>query len=563
MNRIVHFIFFIMALQICPLILNGQQDKPDQPGERVILFSDRTLYIAGEKILFSAFLQSGIKTNQIESSRILYCELVTPDGNKIVSDKFLIQDYSSSGNLKIPGDIITGIYYLRAYTRYMRNWGPSCYHYSLIKIVNAGRTEVQAFENDTNLSGNRSLFEMGQKSAASFQISTDKSIYNARDIVNVSIGINEAIQSSWRALSLSVVPENSITADTIIHPVNQQSEKNSFFHSETRGPSVTGKIMDKKTGIMLTGTLVNLSIIGRGRDFMSVLTDSAGRFYFSLPDYTGSRDLFLCARDTRTSSPKMLIDNDFCTVPVHIPTSAFTLTAQERKTAYNMAVNVQLGSYFNVDSIPVTDTSKSEDKPFYGVPNDILYIDNYVQLPTLEDYFIELPTLVKVRRRLGEKYLKVLGTQTGLSNFDPLILVDLVAIDNPAIVLAIPPPNISRIEVVNMLYVKGDQTYGGIINFISKHGDFAGIDLPSSGIFINYRFLADSSHSGGIYLPTQHFPDTRNNLYWDPKLGLDKSNSAKVRFTASDTPGKYLIILNGITLKGESFRQISAFEVRK
>jgi hypothetical protein len=72
MNRIILPIFFVTILHIaCPLILNGQQSKPVQTGERVVLFSDRTLYIAGEKILFSAFIKSKVETNQAESSRIL------------------------------------------------------------------------------------------------------------------------------------------------------------------------------------------------------------------------------------------------------------------------------------------------------------------------------------------------------------------------------------------------------------------------------------------------------------------------------------------------------------
>ena len=172
-------------------------------------------------------------------------------------------------------------------------------------------------------------------------------------------------------------------------------------------------------------------------------------------------------------------------------------------------------------------------------------------------------TLAKVRKRQGGKYFKVLGTQTGLTDFDPLILVDLVAVDNPALVLAIPPLNISRIEVVNMLYVKGDQTYGGIINIISKRGDFAGIDLPSSGVFINYGFLAGSSHYPGNNPPPQHFPDTRNTLFWEPHLVLNKGNTAKLSFTTADTPGRYLIILKGINLSGELFSKSVSFRVIK
>jgi hypothetical protein len=564
MKRAALKIYLMIFLQLTSfLTLYGQQSEPDQAGERVILFSDRTLYIAGEQILFSAFLQCEVGTNQAESSRVLYCEIITPGGTKIAGNKFLINNYSTSGYLNIPKDLITGIYYLKAYTRFMRNYGPYYYHYTLIKIVNANREEVQGLTNKNSLSESLNVELNPENADNSFLISVDKSQYFPRDTVHISIDEIAKVESSWKGLSLAVVPEFSISANRVKLPENGQFGESVFFYPETRGLSITGKLIDNTTGYPLTSTLVNLSIIGRGRDFMAMETDSAGRFFFSLPDYAGYRDLFLCVENTGTADPKILVDNDFCSIPVHIPSNIFTLTRQERETAYNMAVNVQLESFFKIDSIPDEQIDQPEDQAFYGKPDDILYIDNYIQLPTLEEYFNGLPTLVKVRKHQGEKYFKVIGTQTELTDFDPLVLVDLVAIDDPSKVLAISPTNISRIEVVNELYVKGDQTYGGIINIITKRGDFAAIDLPSSGIFINYGFLADGSLYPKIYSPLLHSPDTRNTLYWNPQFVLDKGNTAKVSFTASDTPGRYLIILNGINMKGETISQTSAFEVLK
>jgi len=563
MKRIALQIYCMLFLSLVGFsVLNGQQSNTNQTSEKVVLFSDRTLYIAGERILFSAFLQSGSRPDQDEPSRVLYCEIISPDGNKIAGNKYLINNSLASGYLAIPDDIITGFYYLRAYTKFMRNYGPNNYHYTCIRIVNANRSEVQSVMGNNTLSEILSVEDNPEKKGGSFIISTDKSEYSTRDTVRISIDGTATIPS-WKGLNLAVVPEFSITPDKLIFPENSQSEKGVLYYPETRGLSLTGKLTDNRTGNPMPGTRVNLSVIGRGKDFMAVQTDTAGRFFFSLPDYTGSRDLFLCAENTGTSDPKILIDNDYCTVPVHLPSNIFTLTPQEREAAYNMAVNKQLGSYFKIDSIPDSQNQQPEDQAFYGKPNEIFYIDKFVQLPTLEDYFNELINLAKVRKRQGGKYFKVLGTQTGLTDFDPLILVDLVAVDNPALVLAIPPLNISRIEVVNMLYVKGDQTYGGIINIISKRGDFAGIDLPSSGVFINYGFLAGSSHYPGNNPPPQHFPDTRNTLFWEPHLVLNKGNTAKLSFTTADTPGRYLIILIGINLSGELFSKSVSFRVIK
>jgi hypothetical protein len=562
MNKAKLILFLIPALLFVSFcVLRGQQTNAVKPGESIVLFSDRTLYIAGEQILFSAFIRSENTQKMPELSRVLYCEIVTPGGTKVAGNKYLIDNSSASGYLNIPNDITTGIYYLRAYTKIMRNEGPSYYNYSFLKIVNPNRSEVQVVTDINNTSGILIGEENTSNAGTSFKISSDKSQYAPRDTVNLRIESLATDQSFWKALSIAVVPEFSISSDKVKLPENRQSENKGFYYPELRGLSITGRLNDNKTGNPLPGRRINLSIMGRGRDFMASKTDTEGRFYFSLPNYTGYRDIFLSSENTGTADPKILVDNDFCTIPVQIPYSIFTLTREEREAAYDMAVNAQLGTYFNSDTISEAVNDQKEDQEFYGEPDEILYIDNYIQLPTLEEYFNGLPTSVKVRKRQGEKYFKILGTQTELTDFDPLIMVDLVAMGDPSTILAISPNNISRIEVVNELYVKGDQTYGGVINIISKRGDFAGIDLPSSGIFINFDFLADSIHYFRISsLPNT--PDTRNTLYWEPQLILNKSNTSNISFPVSDTPGRYLIILNGLNSKNETCRQIETFEVK-
>jgi hypothetical protein len=561
MNRLVSYILLALAL-------SGHFTV--QQGERVVLICDRNLYIAGERLFFSAFLLTADGSVKTDPGRVLYCEIISPDGNKITGDKYLIENSCASGSVAIPVDIITGTYYLRAYTRFMRNAGPSSYHYTMIKVVNANRSDVQTLTGKNYLSDSLLRSFKADYAGDSFIISTDKSRYSPRDTVNIKIVRADTVQSSLKGLSLAIVPEFSVLDEIVKLPghvgasaENGQSGNSVFYYPETRGLSIAGKLVDDTSGDPLPYSRVNLSVIGKGKDFMAIQTDSAGLFLFSLPDYTGYRDLFLCAGKASSPDPRILVDNDFCTVPVHIPSGTFTMTPQERETAYNMAVNVQLDSYFKVDSISANPVEDDDEQAFYGKPDDILYIDDYIQLPTLEEYFNGLPTLVRIRKHKGEKYFKVIGSQAGLNNFEPLIMVDLVAIDDPSKVLGINPANISRIEVVNVLYAKGDETFGGIINIISKHGDFAGIDLPSSGIFIRYGFLSDKGQHLGNSQPMRNFPDTRNTLYWDPELVLNQGNSSRVSFTASDTPGRYLVVLKGVNLQGDVFRQTVIFEVQK
>jgi hypothetical protein len=563
MNKNKFHICFALLLFIGSSdFLNGQSRIP-QFDEKVSLFSDRNLYVAGEKIFFSAFIHNKDRIDNSEVSHVLYCEIVTSDGSKISAGKYMIENSFAYGNLLIPSDITTGTYYLRAYTKFMRNEGPGGYYYSRIKIVNANRTEVQAVAADDVMSEEFLAANDLKIGDSLFIISSDKLRYASRDTVIISFKSKGTIHNQWKGLSVSVVPEFSIFNGNINLTENIQSEKSIIYFPETKGISITGKLSDNKTGNAMPDTRVNLSIIGKGRDFMAMKTDTEGRFYFALPDYSGTRDLFLCAENTGNSEPKLLVDNDFCKIPIHIPTSTFALSPNERTAAYNMAINLQLEEYFRVDTIKDEDGYATEEHAFYGKPNEVLYIDNYVQLPTLEEYFNGLPTLVKVRKRQGEKYFKILGPQTDLTEFDPLVMVDLVAIVDPTKILAIPPSNISRIEIVNGLYVKGDQTYGGIINIISKRGDFAGIDLPSSGIFINYGFYSEEKQSQQAKQLRKHSPDTRNTIFWEPHLMLNQDNTSKVSFMTSDTPGRYKIILSGIDEKGQIYSQTESFEVVK
>lgn len=563
MIKVISYIILILFLQSEVLILNGQESKAFSAGERVVLFTDRTLYVTGERILFSASLQCLDGRDTSLQSSIMYCELITPEGNKISGNKYSVRNKQSSGYLGIPDDIISGIYYLRAYTRYMRNYGPEFYHYTRIKIINPYRKEVQPGTNNNFFSQNLPSEGNPFRTFDSLVISTDKSVYAPGDTVRLIIDGTQNDLSSFKGFSLSVVPEFSETASQVILPLNEHLAKGELYYPETHSLSITGKLFDSSTANPLPLTRINLSILGKGKDFMARETDSSGRFLFSLPDYTGYRDLFICSDKITSLNPNIMVDNDFCSIPVHIQTNNFTLTEIERETALNLAVNVQLESYFKIRQIPDSVNDRSEDQAFYGKPNKILDIDKYIQLPTLEDYFNELPAFVKVRKHQGEKYLRILGDQEGLTVLNPLVMVDLVAIDNPALVLTIQPSEVSRIEVVNLLYVKGDQTYGGIINIISKKGDFARINLPSSGIFINYKFLADTICYPETYNMSPHEPDTRNTIFWNPKLLLSKDFKSKETFIVSDTPGSYLIILNGINLKGEAFRQTSRFEVLK
>jgi hypothetical protein len=514
--------------------------------ESVILFTDRNMYITGEEIMFSAIVSN---ESDSTSTLILYCELVTPDGRKIIGGKFHLNNSKTSGSLNIPENLLTGNYFLRAYTRYMRNYGPTSFAYVLVRIINPSREEVMT-ENQTEPAGIPAKITSIEESGP--EIRTDRTIYSSGDSINLVI---DTADYNLQNAILSIVPEYSFIVKSINIIPTAGSKEKAFFYPETKGASLTGIVLDE-SGSPAKNIMVYLSVLGGVNEFMAMRTDNAGRFYFAMPDYTGFNDVFICTEKINEATPLILVDNDYCTLPVQISAGPFELSTEERETALKMAVNKQIETYFQDDTEAYYTAKNSDSISFYGKPDLTVYLQNYIQLPTLEEYFNELPVLVRVRKKSGHKYFRIHSNQSDIADYEPLVMVDMVAINDPDKILAINPSNIKKIEIVNSLYVKGDQVYGGIINFISQNGDFAGISLPESGIFLNYEFLKPEEKHALSFTGT--VPDTRNTIFWSPADHFEKHEIIR----APETPGRYIVIFRGVDKDFSVVKRTIVFEVR-
>jgi hypothetical protein len=93
--------------------------------EKVYLHLDRHFYLSGDDIWFKAYLINA-QTNKpaAESSKILYAELISPDGRRL-DRKVLYVDESgcSIGDFRLRKSALPGKYRIRAYTKWMLNFG--------------------------------------------------------------------------------------------------------------------------------------------------------------------------------------------------------------------------------------------------------------------------------------------------------------------------------------------------------------------------------------------------------------------------------------------------------
>lgn len=94
--------------------------------EKVYLHFDNTGYFLGEKIWFKAYVTRAYDCKPTDISRVLYVELVNPGGEVIKKRKLKIDDHGQThGDITLDSIYGSGFYEVRAYTRYMTNWGNS------------------------------------------------------------------------------------------------------------------------------------------------------------------------------------------------------------------------------------------------------------------------------------------------------------------------------------------------------------------------------------------------------------------------------------------------------
>jgi hypothetical protein len=159
-----------------------------------------------------------------------------------------------------------------------------------------------------------------------------------------------------------------------------------------------------------------------------------------------------------------------------------------------------------------------------------------------------------VEKNSDSKQLHVLDDRGENLYTPPLILLDYVPVREIGNLLPVSPQRIDHIDIVNRMYVRGDHTYGGIVNIITGQGDRAGIALPPGSTFITYTGLSDlqetlsPDYEGAV--SNERIPDLRNTLFWSAHYKITPENGGSFAFYTSDVTGEFMVMVRGMTSDG-------------
>ena len=529
-------------------------------GETIRLFTDQNIYCVNEKIYFTAEYSCANELDSLAWSNVLYVELIKWNGNKLVQMKLNLTRPGTSGVIIIPGNLLSGNYYLRAYTKWMRNFSASDYACLHVKIVNPFRPETD--EGPSEISGPATTAELSvvQKILIKgVKCTMGKKEYKQREKAEVDFQLNDKKFFDINRYYISVARVGTI--DTAVHwckPESTSEESdlsNIEYLPEIRGITISGKIIDKSTKLPQKDIYVSLSEPKHGEYFSIYKTNNQGRFVFSLPYMQGPHDFFIQSEYSGSLSSEILIDNGFCNKPVKLPYIAFKLNEGEIHLLKYLAIDQQLSEkfLFNKDTLSDSQHAETEPLPFYGSKKIVYYTEKYIELPNIEEFINEIIHEATIVKENGETSL-ISMKRTYLSNCPPLILLDNVHVNNDDQLLKIPLNRIEKVEVINRDYVVAGMRYYGIISVYSKNKNFAGLDLNKNSMFFTYDLFSDrnTGYDYNVRSNDSRIPDRRNLLYWNPDIQLSADKKTTISFYTSDSGGDYIVYIRGKNSKDKN-----------
>jgi len=522
---------------------------PEGSGERVRLFADRNIYCVKEEICFTAEYSIIEELDTLSWSTVLYVELIRWNGNKLAQMKLKLVRPATSGSMEIPGNVPSGNYYLRAYTKWMRNYSARDYAYLPVKIVNPFRSETDEGPAEKSAAAETLTLNTGQKMLVDGVSCTPvKNEYKPGERAEVEIQIENMKFIDFDRYCISVVKVGAIDTTVKSYEPGSTSPGNNIsdieYLPEIRGITISGEIIDNSTTLPAENIIVSLSETRHGEHFAVNRTNERGRFVFSLPYMQGQHEFFIQA----DIPSEILIDNGFCSQPVKLPYLSFSLKKDETDFVREMVVNQQISERYLSDKDTLTGSQQTEPEPivFYGNRKSVYSTDKFIELPNVEEFVYEIiMEATVINEKGGTSYISMRRPDN--AHYLPLILMDNIQVNNDERLLKTPLNRIERVEAINMDYIVGSKLYNGILSFYSRNKDFAGLDLNKNSMFFTCELYSDNDP--GYYFQNRpsdpRVPDRRNLLYWNPDIHLSPYEKTAISFFTSDCTGDYVVYVRG------------------
>ncbi|MDZ7635602.1 MAG: hypothetical protein U5L72_14690 [Bacteroidales bacterium] len=276
---------------------------------------------------------------------------------------------------------------------------------------------------------------------------------------------------------------------------------------------------------------------GGRQSFQYAKSDTSGEFFFFLERNHETDEIIIKAGEKGNShpfKPESRFSDRYLTNLFSPDTTPMPALMNELD---KMAARSQVRKIYGITDIPDADTTEKDKDhgwQFYGSPDQRLLLDEYVSLSSMREIFFELVRRLTVRsdRQDGKPVI-----WDPVLKRSPALFIDQVPVDDAETILGLDPAHVKQIDIITGDYLFGEIVFPGILNVITRNGNFTETGLPANILRSSYtmadpssRFVAPDHSSKG----DSRIPDFRNTIFWDGNLKKDSAGGLSVEFWGSD-----------------------------
>jgi len=546
--------------------------------ENLILNTDRTIYITGEKVWFDVKTMNSRTNAPAGNSKVVYVEFLDKNNFPLRQLKVLVENCSGSSVFSIPDNLSSGKYTIRAYTSWMQNWQADQFCHTAISVVNPfGSFESIAMQSSkiqqesvrvvSLAAENKTKPESENSGEINFKIIPDKPEYSSREKVKLIIvatdGSGRPIESDF---SVSVAKSGLVNSEQMDEPGTGNKQisipmisKNDDpeYLPELEGHLIHGIMRMKETGEPLRNGSISLSYVGKIARCQFSNTNEAGEFYFVIRD-AGSSEIVIQPLDPDIRGYYVDLKQSFNSNFIDYQPSLFKIDSTNIDKINNAVISMQVNNLYEPFRQKMQPAPKKVIPDFYGKPENTILMADYIELSTIREVVKEIIPNVYTLKQSGKLELKLINKLQSLPfENKPLVLVDGIPMYDFEKVLLINSKEIERADVINKRYFFSEYVFDGILSFVTKKGNLSAMEFDntifrqvyegcqSAEDFYSPEYSADSLKSSRI-------PDYRNTLYWSPRKHTDKEGNSLVEFYTSDESSYYTIVVRGMAADGKN-----------
>lgn len=519
---------------------------------------NKTSLAQGEHLLFKLWINS---TSSVvhNLSAIVYVEILDDAKRVLARQKLHVINGAADGAIKIPEHLPGGHYYFKAYTLWMNNVGEWSFFSQSLVIGNEHPT-VSATLGFIDSRKQRIRVTRSANGLVEIQLDTTMNGFIVAHRMGKILYSNDVLTTERKIHAFSDTPAAGSIEVGLFHPSGKLLEEVSLPNIETEALVITTA---KKT--FKPRERIDLSIMVGGdveaeRDFsISVRKKSSLVAKNFIHNFSGSVPWSAVLRDVQPISS----NREISILPIGAESlHPIQFSSVGADGAKRLTDNLNPERIKTIYGLP----TEVQELRFARLPADNTYLpEQYLDLPSLEDFFQEVVPEARVKKNVDKKAIFLRNIENPNRVFfygkSPLLLVNNKIVTDQERFLAMSPATIQRIDLcwrTETINDTGIQTLAntGVISVFTKVID----ELAEQDIYKDFArpvVFVEANHAQAS--ASENLPDFRSTLFWRSSVKI--TSSAKISFYLSDELGDYTIDVAGSTDEGSAIRQSYDFAV--